>query len=277
MAQEWYYAKRGRECGPVSPDRLRRLADSGVLWADDLVWTEGMSQWQPARKVRGLFVSPPTAERLGPPPLPPARPQPASPPDLPIVTADESATQTPSPDRATKVSQALMRVFVVLLVGLFRFWTQTTTGDGSSPRAPGGNAPASAPETMTPVIEAVDEPSGKTSAKTGKTRVVRTAMGLRPIKLEYPEYEIGLELSDIELDSTARVNFTAVWHPKPPWDTEHPETRKPFRDWKAYDSKGTVLTSGTLRFESIQSGEPTRGYIYLGYEHMKTMAVIKLE
>ncbi|MEX0866077.1 MAG: GYF domain-containing protein [Pirellulales bacterium] len=64
---EWFYGKDGKELGPASSDQLRQLAQRGELAADDLVWSEGMSDWAEARRVKlltGLFppeASPPAA------------------------------------------------------------------------------------------------------------------------------------------------------------------------------------------------------------------------
>lgn len=64
MADEWYYAKAGEKTGPVSHAELVALTRSGGLARSDVVWTEGMPQWEEAGGVDGLF--PATA---GPPPL----------------------------------------------------------------------------------------------------------------------------------------------------------------------------------------------------------------
>ena len=52
---EWYYAHDGQQAGPVSALELKQLADAGKLTPDDLVWQEGVKDWIPARKVKGLF------------------------------------------------------------------------------------------------------------------------------------------------------------------------------------------------------------------------------
>jgi hypothetical protein len=52
---EWYYAHDGQQAGPVSAVELKQLADAGKLRPDDLVWQEGVKDWIPARKVKGLF------------------------------------------------------------------------------------------------------------------------------------------------------------------------------------------------------------------------------
>ena len=52
---EWYYAKDNAQHGPVSAVELKQLADRGQLGPGDLVWREGMGDWIPAKKVKGLF------------------------------------------------------------------------------------------------------------------------------------------------------------------------------------------------------------------------------
>jgi hypothetical protein len=54
---DWYYAKEGRQYGPISAAELKRLAQSGELQPDDLVFGEGAKDWKPASSVRGLFPS----------------------------------------------------------------------------------------------------------------------------------------------------------------------------------------------------------------------------
>lgn len=54
-AGTWYYAVAGNQAGPVSFDQLRTLCSKGEVRSDDRVWTDGMSQWIPAREVNGLL------------------------------------------------------------------------------------------------------------------------------------------------------------------------------------------------------------------------------
>jgi hypothetical protein len=67
-AGEWYYSVGGQRSGPVTGADLKQLAQAGRLGPDDLVWKDGMAEWQPASKLKGLF--PPPAPRPGPPELP---------------------------------------------------------------------------------------------------------------------------------------------------------------------------------------------------------------
>jgi len=55
MAQ-WYYAHDQKQSGPVTWDKLRELASSGGLEKSDMVWRDGMAQWQKATAVEGLFA-----------------------------------------------------------------------------------------------------------------------------------------------------------------------------------------------------------------------------
>jgi hypothetical protein len=52
---EWYYAHGSKQAGPVSSVELKRLALSGAIKPEDLVWREGLAEWALARSVRGLF------------------------------------------------------------------------------------------------------------------------------------------------------------------------------------------------------------------------------
>ena len=64
----WYYAVDGQRQGPVPFDHLRQLAAAGQLSAGDLVWREGMADWQPAGTIPALapapapFVAPPSMQ-----------------------------------------------------------------------------------------------------------------------------------------------------------------------------------------------------------------------
>ncbi len=62
--KEWLYSTEDDEQqGPVSAKELQQLAKNGELSADDLVWKEGMDEWAPASKIKGLtFVEPPVAQ-----------------------------------------------------------------------------------------------------------------------------------------------------------------------------------------------------------------------
>lgn len=44
---QWFYTRGGQQAGPVSLDQLRQMAASGQITPADLVWREGMANWQP--------------------------------------------------------------------------------------------------------------------------------------------------------------------------------------------------------------------------------------
>jgi len=74
---EWFYAKEGRQFGPVSTLEMKQMADAGKLAREDLVWRDGMKGWVAARKVGGLFpemprgwATDPAGAMAGPPSSP---------------------------------------------------------------------------------------------------------------------------------------------------------------------------------------------------------------
>lgn len=51
----WHYAKGSVTHGPVASAELKRLASTGQLSRQDMIWKEGMKEWRPAGDVQGLF------------------------------------------------------------------------------------------------------------------------------------------------------------------------------------------------------------------------------
>jgi hypothetical protein len=98
---EWYYAQGNQQRGPVSAAELKLLADRGELSPDDLVWRAGMEDWIAARKVKGLFDSPPRSV-AAPVPAPPPEPVPASQP--------QAVPSTASPDAIPAISAPANRL-----------------------------------------------------------------------------------------------------------------------------------------------------------------------
>ena len=56
MATQWYYMKAEQRLGPVLSKELRSLAKTGQLKPNDLVWKDGLDDWVPAEKIKGLFT-----------------------------------------------------------------------------------------------------------------------------------------------------------------------------------------------------------------------------
>jgi len=81
MAQQWFYAKQGKQIGPVPLEQLQKAVAGGEVLPTDLVWTEGMPQWTPAGQVKALAGNAPRAAGQPVPPTPPAaaKPRPAEP------------------------------------------------------------------------------------------------------------------------------------------------------------------------------------------------------
>src|SRR5262245_1882552 len=51
MGSEWYVLRDGEKYGPFTSDRMNAGVSDGELKREDLVWCEGMPDWQPAGDV----------------------------------------------------------------------------------------------------------------------------------------------------------------------------------------------------------------------------------
>jgi hypothetical protein len=71
MRDEWYVARRGQDgnkrFGPVPLAQLRDLMDDGKVRGEDLVWREGMANWQRADQCDALYPPAPPPRRDYPP------------------------------------------------------------------------------------------------------------------------------------------------------------------------------------------------------------------
>src|SRR5947209_20228786 len=94
----WFYAQNGQQRGPIELAELQGLLAAGQLTGQDLVWTEGMPQWQPAASVPAVM---PAASVPSPPsaPLPPAPAGPAAPHDAPYPSVYPPHGQSSKPPR----------------------------------------------------------------------------------------------------------------------------------------------------------------------------------
>jgi len=63
--RSWFFASRGQQQGPYSEVQLQGFIGSGIVTATTLVWSEGMTDWQEAGDIPGLFPG-----RSGPPAVP---------------------------------------------------------------------------------------------------------------------------------------------------------------------------------------------------------------
>jgi hypothetical protein len=53
----WYYASGGQQQGPVDDAQFEAMVQSGQIKPADLVWREGMANWQPLSSVRPVVVN----------------------------------------------------------------------------------------------------------------------------------------------------------------------------------------------------------------------------
>lgn len=105
MSQQWFYLEGQEQRGPLTWQELSQKARSGALRPEQLVWTEGMTDWTPGREIQGLFAMPP------PPPLPPPSPSPS--PSL-------QAAHTPPPEaQAESKTKPPRKSFLGVLATLF--------------------------------------------------------------------------------------------------------------------------------------------------------------
>ena len=55
----WWYAVGQEKIGPCSGSELIELVAQGKLFPDTLVWKQGMPNWVPASRIKGLWQNPP--------------------------------------------------------------------------------------------------------------------------------------------------------------------------------------------------------------------------
>lgn len=143
MADEWHYVVDGNKTGPVSAAALKELARSGRLSPADLIWKEGMGQWIPASRVKGLFPadSPPSTAV----------------PETPIAAA------APPAKRLTTGTLAIAGTAIccgAIMVGTL-FWLFGTSGE-KIPKAAVAAAPTPPPDKPP---EKIDQPAKDEPAK----------------------------------------------------------------------------------------------------------------
>ncbi|MBT3341127.1 MAG: DUF4339 domain-containing protein [Planctomycetes bacterium] len=71
---EWYYGFEGEQKGPVPESVLQHMLERGGLPEKTLVWSEGMAEWVPAKKVAQLQPQPEQPRAFVEPP--PRKPKP---------------------------------------------------------------------------------------------------------------------------------------------------------------------------------------------------------
>lgn len=118
---DWYHARGGQHVGPVSREELTRRLTAGEVGPDDLVWREGLADWQPARAVPELAVAQPAVYPApGPRPMAwepggfGASPQQPQDPGAPMLGY---GGYTPSKPAASGLAVAAFVISLVALVG----------------------------------------------------------------------------------------------------------------------------------------------------------------
>jgi hypothetical protein len=86
----WYYSQGGQQAGPVTLDQIRQMAGAGQITPQDLVWREGMAQWQPLASIPELAGASPAA--FPPPYSTPYSPQAGMYPTAPYPQAPGQGT-----------------------------------------------------------------------------------------------------------------------------------------------------------------------------------------
>ena len=87
----WFYAKDGRQIGPVSFSEIERLRAEGQLTDDTLVWQQGMPNWVKLSNVAKPAAEKPVLEK-------PVLEVPASPPLTPTIPQPVTSAGTALPD-----------------------------------------------------------------------------------------------------------------------------------------------------------------------------------
>jgi hypothetical protein len=122
MAGEWYYTTNRQRMGPVSWDELRQLATKELLKPDDLIWTEGMTEWVKAVRQQGLFAQgAPTAAAISAAAAdyPPAPPKPSARQRMDDELDEGERRRRPRPKRTSaglKIGLIVGAVAFVMLV-----------------------------------------------------------------------------------------------------------------------------------------------------------------
>ena len=148
----WYYAQNNQQLGPVKLDALRQMVAGGQVAPADLVWTQGMPQWLPARSVPELAGSVPSAPAAAPaataagyPPAgyPQQAPVPGQTPFPPQSMPYQSAYPPPSSNYSGKANTALGLGIASLPLCLCPF---VGIGLGIAAIVVGNGVPETAPE-----------------------------------------------------------------------------------------------------------------------------------
>ncbi len=300
MAKEWHYSRDGEQHGPISQDELKALAASGQLQPGDLVWKDGMTDWVPASKVKGLFAR--GTQRSEPPPIPTqSTVKPAVSAEAPFGIAPEQLRSIIHNPLAVGISLLFCFPAGLFLVWSHPRWTQRqklgwsagwaslmllgmlgshgkheaeldnkkdVTNDSSDSEA-GLNAERSSEEST----DANDKKRRESAAAKPTSHTVSkgTFKGSLIVQVE-PEVSDEISLSGFEWDlGTLKFKLKMaerVLPGSPPVDPWH---------FSVFDKDDVKLAGGTVIFPStIRSGQTVRASIFVGVDEKKSATRISI-
>lgn len=103
---QWYYSEHGSQAGPITEEELRSKIASGSVKPDDLVWHDGMGDWQAVSKTTEL------ASALAPATMPdagrPASTSAPSPYQSPVTQVTGNTQLHYGPDVPTYLWQSIV-------------------------------------------------------------------------------------------------------------------------------------------------------------------------
>jgi antitoxin component YwqK of YwqJK toxin-antitoxin module len=172
MANEWHYSKNGKRFGPVSVQRLKELAARGEIGPADLVWKEGMPQWVPASKIKGLL--PGSAAVTNKPststsPAAPAKFSPSAKQPTKKAETQRDDSELPKPKAGLSTNAKVLAVGGVALVGILVIgtilaisgWMLFGGKSNSSPQAKADGADFKKSQSQDNKTKQGEQPKGK--------------------------------------------------------------------------------------------------------------------
>jgi hypothetical protein len=108
--KNWWYLKGENRFGPFSPSELRELAKNGEIIGTDLLWKDGLQDWIPATKVKGLIPAQPSIQSTFIKNMPP----------IPKTTQEQSSPQLPPQrTRTSPKNQSVLKRYIVYVTIMF--------------------------------------------------------------------------------------------------------------------------------------------------------------
>ena len=202
VSDQWYYRMGGQTRGPVSRQKLEKLAQAGEIDAQALVWREGFSEW-----VSLAVVSAASGAQAPPPPPPP----PACPPPPPGASPPRSARRPPSDSTGWIVLGGVGLAVLLLAAGAIGWVARGIT---SGPRG-GLNVAAKAADS--PV-----QPAAKTTWPTNPSPRSDVAGSTPPTKQPAVKEVVSAPARSSDVSPPATANPA---HSETPASAQSPVTR----------------------------------------------------